>query len=292
MKGEEQGMVWLMGILPAAAALYLFLIAPGRHARRRGNALPRVPYAHRGLHGGGVPENSLTAFRLAAEKGYGIELDVHLTRDGELAVMHDATLKRMCGVDQRIADLTAREVRRMTLLGSREKVPLLRDVLGIIGPFAPPLIVEMKSDGASWRALPQKLLQAMEEYPGFWCAESFDPRMLRWMKRHAPQVVRGQLAFDPRRAGEKRRGIHYILGAHLLMNALSRPDFVAYRHDTDGNFSFRVMRRLFHPPLAAWTVQCPEDFEKLREHYDVQIFEGFEPYIPRNDPEKEKEKPT
>ena len=270
-------MLWLIiGI--AAVGLYLFLIAPGLKARKRGEAIPRIPYAHRGLHGGGVPENSLAAFRLAAEKGYGIELDVHLTWDGQLAVIHDATLKRMCGAEGRIADLTAREIRAYHLAGTEETVPLLEEVLEAIGERHPPLIVELKSEGKSWRMLPQRVLEAMRSYEGFWCAESFDPRMMRELKKRAPQIVRGQLAYDPCKIGEKHKEIYYSLGAHLLMDFLSRPDFIAYCHETDRNLSFRAVRRLFNPVLTAWTVQAPEDFKKLRLSYDVQIFEGFEPY--------------
>ena len=270
-------MLWLIiGI--AAAALYLFLIAPGPHARKRGEAIPRIPYAHRGLHSESVPENSLAAFRLAAEKGYGIELDVHLTWDGQLAVIHDPTVKRMCGVEGNVSEMTARELRACRLAGTEETVPMLEEVLKAVEQYHPPLIVELKSEGISWRMLPQRVLKAMREYEGFWCAESFDPRMLRKLGKSAPQIVRGQLAYDPRQIGEKHREIYYTLGAHLLMDFLSRPDFIAYRHDTDRNLSFRAMRRLFRPVLTAWTVQSPEEFKKLRLSYDVQIFEDFEPY--------------
>lgn len=279
-------MLWLIGGLPAMAVLYLFLIAPGFQAADRARSIPRRPYAHRGLHGGKVPENSLTAFRLAAEKGYGIELDVHLTRDGRLAVMHDDTLKRMCGVDRKISDMTAREISACRLRETEEAVPLLEEVLDAVKPYQPPLIVEMKSDTGNGRALPSRLLEIMREYEGFWCAESFDPRMLRRLKKLSPGSVRGQLAYDPWKMGEKRRKIRFFLGAHLLMNFLSRPDFVAYRHETDRNFSFRVVRRLFRPALIAWTVKNPEDFERLRSTYDLQIFEGFEPIIPRIETEK------
>ncbi len=270
-------MLWLI-IGLAAAVLYLFLIAPGPRAQKRGAAIPRIPYAHRGLHGAEVPENSLAAFRLAAEKGYGIELDVHLTWDGQLAVLHDSTLKRMCGVEGNVAEMTARELGACRLAGTGEAVPMLEEVLKAVEQYHPPLIVELKSDGKSWRMLPQRALKTMEGYEGFWCAESFDPRMLRALKRRAPQIVRGQLAYDPRKIGEKHREIVYALGAHLLMDFLSRPDFIAYRHDTDRNYSFRAVRRLFRPVLTAWTVQTPEEFKKLRLTYDVQIFEGFEPY--------------
>ena len=277
-KEGKRGVLWLI-IGTAAAVLYLFLTAPGRNARKRGAAIPRVPYAHRGLHGAGIPENSLKAFRLAAEKGYGIELDVHLTWDGRLAVIHDGSLERMCGVEGNVSDMTAREICACRLAGTEETVPLLEDVLEAVRAWRPPLIVEMKSGGKGQRALPHLLLEAMRGYEGFWCAESFDPRLLKELKRCAPDTVRGQLAFDPRQIGEKHRECYYALGAALLMDFLSRPDFIAYRYDTDRNLSFRVIRRLFRPVLAAWTVKTPEAFKKLRLAYDVQIFEGFEPYL-------------
>lgn len=290
-KEEEAGMLWVLGGLLAAIAVYLLLIAPGRNARARAGAIPRVPYAHRGLHGRGVPENSLSAFRLAAQKGYGMELDVHLTRDGHLAVMHDADLKRMCGVAGRIPDMTGKELKACRLLDTGEQVPLLPEVLDAVRAYHSPLIIEMKSDGDSWRRLPETLLDCMKSYPGFWCAESFDPRMLWRLKKLSPDTVRGQLAYDPRKIGEKRREIRYALGACLLMDFWSRPDFIAYRYDTDGNFSFRVVRKLFRPGLIAWTVQNERDFERLRSKYDVQIFEGFEPsYTPFESKQRKGEK--
>lgn len=276
-------MLWLILAGAAAGALYLFLIAPNRKARKRAAVLPRVPYAHRGLHGESVPENSLTAFRRAARQGYGIELDVHLTRDGRLAVIHDNALMRMCGAEGNVADLTAEALCRLRLQGTAESIPFLEEALEAVAEFRPPLIVELKSDGGDWRALPRRALEALAGYGGFWCVESFDPRMLREIKRLSPGTVRGQLAYDPRRIGEKHREIRYAFGAHLLMDCLSRPDFIAYRHDTDGNVSFRAVRRLFRPALVAWTAQNEEDFKKLRSQYDAIIFEGFEPPAESNE---------
>ena len=64
------------------------------------------PIAHRGLHGGDIPENSMPAFERAVDNGYNIELDVHITIDGVVVVFHDDTLTRVCGVDKKIADCT------------------------------------------------------------------------------------------------------------------------------------------------------------------------------------------
>ena len=250
---------------------------PRRRFRPGPGELERA-FAHRGLHGSGAPENSLEAFRRAARKGYGIELDVRLTRAGELVILHDPDLARMCGADGKIADLTVSQIQAHKLLNTRETVPTLDQALEAVAPWAPPLIVEMKSARGCEESLPSLLLEKMKAYPGFWCVESFDPRMVRWFRKHAPHVIRGQLAFDAKRAGDKMAKGWYALGGYLLMNFLSRPDFVAYRHDTDGNLSFRLVRRLFRPALAAWTVKTIQDFERLRASYDLLIFEGFEPY--------------
>ena len=90
-------------------------------------------------------------------------------------------------------------------------------------------------------------------------------------------AIRGQLAFDPRFGGPPGNGIGYWFLANMLINCISRPDFVAYCHETDKNVSFRVIRKLFRPVLVAWTVQNKETCQRLRSHYDLQIFEGFEP---------------
>ena len=277
-RGEMRRMRALGWGLAGAAALmglYLFLIAP--KIRRRGGtpAWFRGYFAHRGLHGGSIPENSLPAFALAAEGGWGIELDVHLTRDGRLVVHHDESLLRTCGVDRLIRDMTLAEISRCRLMGTDNAPPALEAVLSAVGGSAP-LIVEIKTAGKRNAELARKVYEALSAYSGPWCVESFDPRLLRWFRKHAPAVFRGQLAYDPARLGEKK-GVAYALGAHLLMNCISRPDFVAYGHETDANPSFRLMRCLFHPPLAAWTVRSDTASKALEGRYDAQIFEGFLP---------------
>ena len=258
-------------------ALYLFLIAP-RFPRREQwpNAVFRYDFAHRGLHGGSVPENSLSAFALAAEKGYGIELDVHLTLDGELAVHHDASLLRTCGVDRRISQMTLGEIKGFTLDNSGETIPSFQETLECVRGRVP-LIVELKTAGKRNAEFAQKVFEQLSKYGSDWVVESFDPRLMRWFRRHTPQVIRGQLSFDPRFGGPPGNGIGYWFLANMLINCISRPDFVAYCHETDKNVSFRVIRKLFRPVLVAWTVQNKETCQRLRSHYDLQIFEGFEP---------------
>ena len=143
-------MAW--GIIAAVFLLlifaYIFQVAPFFIKRKRDFSPFKVQaYAHRGLHdvSAGIPENSLAAFRRAKEKGYGVELDVFLTSDGHMVVHHDRSLKRICGMDRNIDQMTLEEVRALTLSGTDERIPTLDEVLSLIDGKIP-MIIEMKSD--------------------------------------------------------------------------------------------------------------------------------------------------
>ena len=97
--------------------LYTAMICPGR--KREHPILKVKHFAHRGFHGeAGIPENSMAAFRRARELGYGIELDVQLTKDDVLVVHHDYDLKRTCGTGKYIRDLTYEQLCRYRLMGT------------------------------------------------------------------------------------------------------------------------------------------------------------------------------
>ena len=135
----------ILGLAVAVCGGYLLMIRC-RKGHPGLEALQGFSYAHRGLHGNGVPENSMTAFRLALEQGYGIELDVHLMKDGTLAVIHDASLLRTAGVDVKIEDLTLEDLDQYRLEGTDEKIPLFDEVLDLFEGKAP-MIIELKAHG-------------------------------------------------------------------------------------------------------------------------------------------------
>ena len=270
-----------MGIAAAVLAfllLFLFLVFPNPRGRERCRAF-RGLYAHRGLHDGNreIPENSRAAFHLAVEAGYGIELDVRLTQDGQLAVHHDASLLRLCGREEYVRDLTMQELSACRLAGTEETVPSFAEVLSLVDGRVP-LIVEIKADRLGDTQTAEQAWALLRDYRGPWCVESFDPFAVRWFRKHVPQAVRGQLADDPRRSREKEgstRG-EWLL-SYLLVHFLSRPDFIAYNYKAEGNPVFRLVRALFHPALAAWTVRSPADAEALKTTHDLIIFEAFRP---------------
>ncbi|MBL8967561.1 MAG: hypothetical protein JNG85_11145, partial [Spirochaetaceae bacterium] len=118
------------------------MLAPARPSRAARASLAGARYAHRGLYdnSGDAPENSMRAFDAAAEKGYGIELDVRLSKDGQVVVFHDSGLSRMCGVDAAVASRTFAELAEMRLLGTAERIPRFGDFLAMVAGRAPLLV--------------------------------------------------------------------------------------------------------------------------------------------------------
>ena len=269
--------------IPTAAALlcggYLSLIA-GKPAREF-RLFPFLgwDYAHRGLYrkDQSVPENSLKAFRLAVEHGYGIELDIQLTADGEVVVFHDDSLFRMCGIKAPLSSYTYTQLQKLQLCGTEERIPLFRDVLKLVNG-AVPLIVELKS-GTRSEELCRKGYELLKEYKGPFCVESFDPRIVRWFYKHAKRVVRGQLAdcYEIASKYPGRSKASAFAGANLFGNWLDRPNFIAYRWSGYRNRNLRICKRWFHLLTVAWTIQNKADLKIARRQFDLVIFEHFRP---------------
>lgn len=259
----------LLAALACLCLLYLFLLAP---RRRRESVLPflRVPYAHRGLHGNGVPENSLSAFRKAVDMGYGIELDVQLSADGEVMVFHDENLLRMTGCDASLYHKTAAELSVLRLSGSEEHIPTLAEVLSLVGGRVP-LLVEVKSDHGTV-VVCEKTAALLDGYAGEYMIESFHPFAVNWFRKNRPAVVRGQLSAHLFKKGDRTPSM--FIAENLLLNFLSRPDFVAYDYHNKNRFSFALCRAVYRPYTLAWTVK---DYEGLvaAKRFDGIIFESL-----------------
>ena len=237
-------------------------------------------YAHRGLHNKekGIPENSMAAFKLAAANGFGAELDVHLMKDGKLAVIHDASLLRTAGADVLIEDLTAEELENYRLEGTEQRIPLLDDVLPLFVDRAP-LIVELKAERGNAEALAAAACKVLDKCKAEYCVESFDPRCLMWLWQNRPDVIRGQLSENFTAHGDAQHlpgGVRWIL-TNLLLNVRTRPDFIAYRFEDRANLSLRLCRGFYRVQEASWTVRDRETMEKAEAAGNLVIFENFDP---------------
>lgn len=258
------------------AASYVFLVMPRSMAKP--DTMPIFcDFAHRGMHDHrcGLPENSMGAFKRAAELGVGIELDVRLTRDGRVVVFHDETLGRMCGKDVPISKLTYEQLKNERLLGTGYGIPLFSDVLSMVGGRVP-LLIEIKSEGFD-DSICWKIAPLLDRYGGDYCVQSFNPMMLRWFSKHREDVIRGQLVtrFEN---GQSRHGkaVDFLL-THMLLNWLSRPDIIVCDGRHQRGLDKWLCRCVFHTPFLYYTVLRRELLERNRRSGARSVFEGFEP---------------
>lgn len=265
--------MWLFCLLAVCLLLVLLAVLP----RRRRNTAPfdSTAYAHRGLHTNDsrIPENSLASFAAAAKEGYGVELDVQFTADRQIVVFHDDNLKRMCGIDRRLDELTYAELKDIRLLDSNERIPLLSEVLEILDGAT--LLCEFKAMRSyTDTSLCAAVLPLLDGYKGAVCIESFNPFMVRWFRKHAPNYIRGILSKKFEK-GEVAQILRFPLSS-LFTNWLCRPDFIAYQHTDHTQLFFRICR-LFHPMTIAWTVRSASEDQEAKRRFDTVIFEGFLP---------------
>lgn len=266
----------IIGIILFIGLLYL-LSLKGRKNHPKLEELKKWDYAHRGLHNKpAIPENSMHAFHRALEKGYGIELDVHLLRDGSLAVIHDNTLDRTTGRKGRVEDLTADMLRDYNLEGTGETIPLFKDVLQLFDGRAP-MIIELKTVGNNGAKLCEAVFRELENYRGLYCVESFDPRCLLWLRKNKPEIVRGQLAQDFLKSHSGMGKVIDFVLTVLLANFLTSPDFIAYKFQDRKNLSNRLCLGLWRMQGASWTIKNKKQYDQAKKENLIPIFEKFEP---------------
>lgn len=271
-------MTWLFVggiVLLFIVALFFFLIFPARPTAEQRTRFGGVNYAHRGLHTAdcAVPENSLAAFAAAAEAGYGIELDLQFSKDEQIVVFHDDTLQRVCGVERRVDEYTYAELCEFHLCRTGEKIPLFSEVLACVNGRVP-LLVELKN-GPKNRLLCERSYAMLKKYKGDYCVESFQPVIVRWFKKNAPQVLRGQLSSPARdMRGEIGGPAAFLLG-NLLTNVLARPQFIAYSL-TAKSFSVRIAQRLGGMRFC-WTSRDGTKASEREQENDSVIFEYYHP---------------
>ncbi len=232
------------------------------------------PVAHRGLWSrDGAPENSLAAFQAACQAGYGVELDVHLSSDGEAMVFHDHSLKRMTGAEGRISDRTAADLQALRLKGTDEPIPTLAETLALIGHRAM-VHVELKTGFGEVGPLEQRVHEILMDHAGPTCVIGFNPYSHAWFADRFPGVLRGLDSYawadeNPHLSAEQRRSF-----ARLEQVAIARPHFLAMSLDTVAQEAV-VRHRAQGMPVVAWTVRDPAQWTDIKDHCDNLIFEGF-----------------
>ncbi len=270
------GMYVGIGVLLLVVILYFLAIMPSLKKNKTVEKLGVTQFAHRGLHdkGKGVPENSMLAFKLAKENGFGMELDVHLTKDNEVVIMHDGTTDRLTGFSGYIPHMTGDELRALHLDGTDETVPFLADLLKEIDGEVP-LLIEIKTDGNNYKELCTECFKLLDTYKGDFVIESFDPKVLWWLRRNRKKVGRGQLSCIH---GGNKTVTKFAL-THLLFNFLAKPHFIAYDENVVNKIlEPRLCKSLYKAKLYLWTIR---EEKNLYSHKEKGISSIFECFIPK-----------
>ena len=247
-------------------------------AARFGEAWERLfdpPIAHRGLWSpDGPPENSLGAFQAACSHGYGIELDVQLSADGEAMVFHDAKLERLTGAEGRLSDHNAADLARLKLLKTDETIPSLADTLTMIGHRAM-VLIGLKTPPGEVGALERRVHEVLIDHNGPTAVIGFNPYSHAWFADHHPKILRGLDSYAyadeaaRKTAPEQRRAF-----AKLEHVALAKPHFLALGLDVLPSERATALRK-DGMPVVCWTVRQPAQWDAVRPHCDNLIFEGF-----------------
>jgi len=229
--------------------------------------LRKACFAHRGLYGHGLAENSLGAAEAAIAKGLGIECDVQRSSDGQAVVFHDWELDRLTAERGMAGDRSAAQLGALTLSGTSDTIPTLRHLLDVVAGRVP-LLIELKSRrDRRFGALCLAVRRVLEGYRGPHAIMSFDPRIAHWFAVNSPQTVRGLVVTE-----ENDKALPGRLRRHFALWH-ARPDFLSYDiRDLPGRFPAAQRRRGL--PLVTWTIGTPELLARSRACADAPTVEG------------------
>ena len=236
------------------------------------------PIAHRGLHGGGLVENTLGAAAAAVAANYGIEVDLQLSSDAEVMVFHDTTLDRLTNAKGRLAALTAADLRKIAFRESAERIPTLQELLDTVAGRTP-LVLELKSEGDGDMRLPARVAEVLVGYAGPVAAMSFDPAMVAALQKYAPGLPRGIVAEryydDPEWKGLSLFRKFWL--GNLLHIPTTKPHFVAYYVRDLPAIAPLIARHVLGMKLLTWTVRSEAQRRRARWWANQVIFETFRP---------------
>lgn len=239
----------------------------------------RLPIAHRALHdlSAGRPENSRAAVHAAVKAGYGIEIDVQLSGDGQAMVFHDYDLQRLTHQSGLVSAYSAVDLGQIALRGGSEGIPTLTEVLHLVAGKVP-LIVEIKDQdgemGPSVGPLEAAVTTALKCYEGPVAVMSFNPHAVRTMAELAPDVPRGLVTSG-------FRAEHWSLSAKRRRELRAIPDYTNTKssfisHDCRDLESLRVAElKAKGVPILCWTVKSPSEEADARKIADNITFEQY-----------------
>ena len=264
-------MITFIIALVALIILLIILNFIARRCEKINTWVGNFYYAHRGLHNENIPENSMSAFKNALNKGYAIETDIHVTKDDKVVIFHDFNLKRMCGKEIKIEETSYEELKKYTLKNTNEKIPLLSELLETVQGKVP-LLIELKNEGTAGK-LEILSWDILKNYNGKFAVQSFSPFSIGWYRKHAPHIPRGQLSFPYKQAKEYLNPISAFILSNLYSNFYALPNFISYEYS---GLDTPVVKNMIKSgiPVLAWTVKTKNQKQECINKCTNIIFEN------------------
>lgn len=235
--------------------------------------LSRSLIAHRGYYNNkkGIPENSVIAFKKAIDSNYLIELDVRLTKDKKLVVFHDDNLKRVCGVNKRVKDLTYKELLKYNLFDTTQKVPLFSEVIKLVNGRVP-ILIETKFHNR-YGALEKILINELSNYKGLYAIQSFYPLSLLWFKTNTKHIPIGLLSSNFK---NNSNSLKKLIGKTLILDLFFKTDFISY--DLKGLPNNYLSLKKDKKKIVIWTIKNKKDYDLAKKYTDALICENMYKY--------------
>ena len=235
--------------------------------------LSRNLIAHRGYYNNkkGIPENSVLAFKKAIDNNYLIELDVRLTKDKKLVVFHDDNLKRVCGVNKRVKDLTYKELLKYNLFDTTLKVPLFSDVIKLVNGRVP-ILIETKFHNR-YGVLEKILINELSNYKGLYAIQSFYPLSLLWFKTNTKHIPIGLLSSNFK---NNSNSLKKLIGKTLILDLFFKTDFISY--DVKGLPNNYLSLKKDKKKIVIWTIKNKKDYDLAKKYTDALICENMYKY--------------
>lgn len=233
--------------------------------------LTKTLIAHRGYHNikSGIPENSMLAFKRAVRYRYIIELDVHILKDGNIVVFHDYNLKRVCKKDKIIENCTYKDIKDLTLFETKERIPLLKDVLKFVNGKVP-ILIEIKSL-AKTNILEEKLATLLDKYDGLFAIQSFNIFSIYWFKKNRPKFIRGLLL-----SSIMENSFRKVISKTLILDIFLKTNFLAYDIKALPSKYASIIRS--KKPIIGWVIKNKKEYLFAKKYCDAFICENMDKF--------------
>lgn len=226
--------------------------------------------AHRGLFNNkDIPENSIESFKLAKEKKYIIELDIHILKDKKIVVFHDHNLKRMTKKDKIIESLDYNQLKSIKLLKTEYQIPTLKEVLDLVNGKVP-LIIELKSEKINNKKFCIEVSNILDKYKGKFAVKSFNPFVILWFKKHRPNYIRGLLLTN------RKKTLKEKISRNKFILKKCKPDFLSCYYDMINNKKIKEYKK--NNIVLGWTIKTPKKYLEYKDLFDNLICENMEEY--------------